>query len=114
MLTLKVITEETSKVISGLKKKHFAGAEEAVQKAIELDKKRRETQTKLDSILAESKKYASQIGLLMKQGKTDEANKAKAEVALLKDKANNLYLPENNFLQGKCSPFPTVEIYLYS
>ena len=29
MLTLKVITEETSKVISGLKKKHFADAEEA-------------------------------------------------------------------------------------
>ena len=85
MLTLKVITEETSKVISGLKKKHFAGAEEAVQKAIELDKKRRETQTKLDSILAESKKYASQIGQLMKQGKADEANKAKSEVALLKE-----------------------------
>ena len=65
MLTLKVITEETSKVISGLKKKHFAGAEEAVQKAIELDKKRRETQTKLDSILAESKKYASQISKIL-------------------------------------------------
>mgnify|MGYP002512873973 CR=1 FL=1 len=108
MLTLKVITEETSKVISGLKKKHFAGAEEAVQKAIELDKKRRETQTKLDSILAESKKYASQIGLLMKQGKTDEANKAKAEVALLKDKANNLSMEMKEAEQALISHLCTI------
>lgn len=108
MLTLKVITEETSKVISGLKKKHFAGAEEAVQKAIELDKKRRETQTKLDSILAESKKYASQIGLLMKQGKTDEANKAKAEVALLKDKANNLSIEMREAEQALISHLCTI------
>ena len=108
MLTLKVITEETSKVISGLKKKHFAGAEEAVQKAIELDKKRRETQTKLDSILAESKKYASQIGLLMKQGKTDEANKAKAEVALLKDKANNLSIEMKETEQALISHLCTI------
>ena len=108
MLTLKVITEETSKVISGLKKKHFAGAEEAVQKAIELDKKRRETQTKLDSILAESKKYASQIGLLMKQGKTDEANKAKAEVALLKEKANNLSIEMKETEQALISHLCTI------
>lgn len=108
MLTLKVITEETSKVISGLKKKHFAGAEEAVQKAIELDKKRRETQTKLDSILAESKKYASQIGLLMKQGKTDEANKAKAEVSLLKDKANNLSIEMREAEQALISHLCTI------
>lgn len=108
MLTLKVITEETSKVISGLKKKHFAGAEEAVQKAIELDKKRRETQTKLDSILAESKKYASQIGLLMKQGKADEANKAKAEVALLKEKANNLSIEMKETEQALISHLCTI------
>lgn len=108
MLTLKVITEETSKVISGLKKKHFAGAEEAVQKAIELDKKRRETQTKLDSILAESKKYASQIGQLMKQGKADEANKAKAEVALLKEKANNLSIEMKETEQSLISHLCTI------
>lgn len=108
MLTLKVITEETSKVISGLKKKHFTGAEEAVQKAIELDKKRRETQTKLDSILAESKKYASQIGQLMKQGKADEANKAKAEVALLKEKANNLSIEMKETEQALISHLCTI------
>ena len=30
MLTLKLISEETERVIKGLNKKHFAGAEEAI------------------------------------------------------------------------------------
>ena len=79
MLTLKVINEETERVIKGLEKKHFNGAKEAVEKAIELDKKRRETQTKLDACLTKSKKYAAQIGALMKEGKKAEAEEAKAE-----------------------------------
>ena len=35
MLTLKLITEETERVIKGLEKKHFQGAKEAVEKAEE-------------------------------------------------------------------------------
>ena len=34
MLTLKLITEETERVIKGLEKKHFTGAKEAIDKAI--------------------------------------------------------------------------------
>ena len=90
MLTLKVITEETEKVIKGLEKKHFKGAKEAVEKAIALDKTRRDAQTKLDATLAESKKYAAQIGQLMKAGQKDEAEAAKAEVAKLKATASEL------------------------
>ena len=90
MLTLKLITEETERVIKGLEKKHFQGAKEAVEKAIEIDKKRRETQTRLDATLAESKKFAAQIGSLMKQGLKEEAEAAKAEVAKLKDLSNTL------------------------
>ena len=90
MLTLKVITEETEKVIKGLEKKHFKGAKEAVEKAIALDKTRRDAQTKLDATLAESKKYAAQIGQLMKAGKKEEAETAKAEVAKLKATAAEL------------------------
>ncbi len=84
MLTLKLISEETERVIKGLEKKHFAGAKEAVEKAIAIDKTRRDAQTKLDASLAESKKFAAQIGQLMKQGKKEEAEAAKAEVAKLK------------------------------
>ncbi|MCR4769152.1 MAG: serine--tRNA ligase [Bacteroidaceae bacterium] len=90
MLTIKVITEQTEKVIKGLNKKHFQGAEEAVAKAIELDKKRREAQTKLDACLANQKKLASQIGALMKQGKKEDAETAKSEVAKLKEESQVL------------------------
>ena len=74
MLTLKQISEETEKVIKGLNKKHFKGAEEAVQKVLDFDKIRRESQQLLDKNLQESKKLASQIGKLMKEGKKDEAD----------------------------------------
>lgn len=96
MLTLKVITEETERVIKGLEKKHFSGAQEAVEKAIAIDKRRREAQTKLDAALAESKKYAAQIGGLMKQGKKDEAEAAKAEVAKLKETIAALQIEQKN------------------
>ncbi|MCQ2076216.1 MAG: serine--tRNA ligase [Bacteroidaceae bacterium] len=85
MLTLKLITEETDKVIKGLEKKHFPNAKEAINRAIEIDKLRRETQTQLDATLSEGKKYAAQIGMLMKQGKVAEAETAKAQVAKLKE-----------------------------
>ena len=90
MLTLKLITEETEKVIKGLEKKNFKGAAEAVEKAIAIDKERRDAQKKLDATLAESKKYAAEIGKLMKQGMKDEADAAKAEVAKLKARAAEL------------------------
>ena len=85
MLTLKQISEETEKVIKGLNKKHFKGAEEAVQKVLDFDKIRRESQQLLDKNLQESKKLASQIGKLMKEGKKDEADEIKKSVAEMKE-----------------------------
>ena len=72
-----------------MEKKHFKGAKEAVEKVLELDKCRREAQQKSDKAKQESKKMAAQIGQLMKQGKKDEAEEIKAQVAVLKsqDKA---------------------------
>ena len=52
MLTLKMITEETDRVIRGLEKKHFKGAKESIAKVIELNDKRRSTQNQLDTNLA--------------------------------------------------------------
>ena len=48
MLTLKLITEETERVIAGLEKKNFKRAREAIDKVIAVDKKRREAQQKRD------------------------------------------------------------------
>ena len=90
MLTLKLISEETERVIAGLEKKHFQGAAEALAAVQATDKKRREAQQQLDNVLAESKKKAAEIGALMKQGLCDDADKAKAAVAELKEKAKEL------------------------
>ena len=90
MLTLKLINEETDRVIRGLEKKHFQGAKEAIAAVQATDKKRREAQQQLDNLLAESKKKAAEIGGLMKQGLREQADQAKAAVATLKEKAKDL------------------------
>ena len=90
MLTLKLITEETEKVIKGLEKKHFKGAKEAIDEVIATDKQRREAQQELDQSLADAKKLAAEIGALMKQGKKDEADGVKAKVAALKEQSKAL------------------------
>ncbi|MDD7304642.1 MAG: serine--tRNA ligase [Bacteroidaceae bacterium] len=90
MLTLKLITEETERVIRGLEKKHFVGARESVQDVLNTDKQRREAQTALDKNLSEAKKLAAEIGALMKQGKKEEAEAVKAQVAVLKEAARTL------------------------
>ena len=83
MLTLKVISQETEKVLKGLEKKHFKNAEEVIGKVLELDKERRAAQQELDNVLAQNKQLAAKIGQLMKAGAADEANAVKEEVATL-------------------------------
>ncbi len=89
MLTLKLISEETDRVIKGLEKKHFKGAREAIEKVLEYDKLRREAQQKLDANKQQQNQLSKQIGSLMKEGKKDEAMAIKDQVADLKaaDKA---------------------------
>ena len=90
MLTLKLITEETDRVIKGLEKKHFQGAREAIDQVLALDKKRREAQQQSDKIKQEGKEISSQVGALMKQGKREEAEEVKQKVATLKQKDREL------------------------
>ncbi len=87
MLTLKLITQETEKVVKGLEKKHFKNAQETIDKVIELDRQRRTAQSELDATLAQSKQCAAKIGQLMKAQALDEVEKVKAEVASLKEAA---------------------------
>ena len=85
MLTLKLINEETERVIRGLEKKHFPNAKEAIDNVLAIDKRRREAQQQLDSNLSEAKKMAAQIGALMKEGKKTEADAIKETVAKMKE-----------------------------
>ena len=84
MLQISYIRENKDLVINGLKKRHFKELE-LVEEAIALDEQRRLVQTKLDNALAESNKLSKEIGTLMKEGKRQEAEVAKAQTADLKE-----------------------------
>ena len=90
MLTLKLISEETERVVKGLEKKHFENAKETIAQVLDIDKKRRESQQKLDKNKQEANQLSKKIGGLMKDKKMDEANKVKAQVANLKKEAKSL------------------------
>ena len=89
MLTLKLLREKPEYVIKKLAVKNF-DAGEIVYRIVDLDKNRRALQAELDSCLAEQKQKAAQIGALMKEGRKDEAEAVKAEVASLKEKSRDL------------------------
>ena len=84
MLQISYIRENKDLVINGLKKRNFKELE-LVEEAIALDEQRRLIQTKLDNALAESNKLSKEIGALMKEGKRQEAEQAKAQTADLKE-----------------------------
>ena len=86
MLTLKMIAEQTDKVIAGLEKKHFNNAKETIAQVLELNNKRRSTQGLLDNNLAEVNRISKSIGGLMKEGKKEEAEAAKKQVSEIKEK----------------------------
>lgn len=90
MLTLKLIKEQTEEVIKGLEKKHFNNAREAINKVIEVDKARRAAQNELDKNLSQVKTLSKSIGALMKEGRADEAERARAEVAAMKETNKSL------------------------
>jgi seryl-tRNA synthetase len=84
MLTIKIITENKEEVIRKLAKKHF-DAKETIDRIIELDRTRRETQQQLDSNLSEVNSLSKTIGGLMKDGKKAEAEAARLHVAEMKE-----------------------------
>ena len=90
MLTLKLITEETDRVIAGLEKKHFQNAKETIAQVLELNNKRRATQNLLDKNLAEVNSLSKSIGMLMKEGKKEEAEATKKHVSEIKETSKTL------------------------
>lgn len=89
MLNLKFIQENPEVVIAKLKKKHF-DASEIVQQITALSVRKNEIQATADRTKAEMNKISKEVGLLMREGKTDEANAAKNHTAELKDSIKQL------------------------
>lgn len=91
MLQLSFIREHKDRILQGLKVRNFPNERmDIVEKVIELDDQRKSTQTELDSIRNENNLKSKEIGNLYKQGAREEADKIKAEVSSLKEKANTL------------------------
>ena len=90
MLTIKQITDDKEGVISGLEKKHFADARVAIDAVLVQNDKRKETQVKLDALLQAINAKSKEIGLLMREGKREEAEAAKAEVSAKKEESKKL------------------------
>ncbi len=89
MLQIQAIRENTEKVIKALNKRGFK-SEEIIPKILDLDASRRETQTELDQVLAESNQLSENIGKLFKSGKASEAEPLKAKSSELKEKSKEL------------------------
>lgn len=91
MLQVKVIREEKQRVLAGLRKRNWGAAQlKVIDHVLALDDSRKATQKDLDDALAEANRLAKQIGALMGQGKKDEAEAAKTQVANLKERTRDL------------------------
>ena len=95
MLTIKQIRDDKAAAIAKLAKKGVDAAP-VIDKIIELDDRRRAIQVELDTMLAAQNKAAKEIGMLMGQGRRDEAEQAKANVAELKKKSAELQVESTN------------------
>ena len=89
MLTLKTLRDDPQGVVEKLKIKNF-DAKPIVDRILELDVLRRNLQTESDELLARQKQIAARIGGLMKEGRKEEAEVAKAETAELKTRSGEL------------------------
>ena len=81
MIDIKLIRENADLVKENIKKKFQDEKIVLVDEVKELDLKARSLQTEGDNLKAEKNKLSKKIGILMKDGKTQEANEVKDKVA---------------------------------
>jgi len=100
MLLVNDIRNNKKTVIDGLLKRNIKNPLLLVDQVLDLDDRRKRTQSELDSNLAESNALAKQIGILIKEGRRDEANLAKSRSAKNKQVIKTLGEELNN-IQNK-------------
>jgi len=80
MLDIKFVRENPEVVRENIRKKFQDAKLPLVDEVIELDKKNREIKQELQALQADRNRISKSIGRLMKEGKKEEAENAKAEV----------------------------------
>ena len=81
MLDIKFVRENPEIVKQNIRNKFQDSKLELVDKVLELDKENREIKQEVEALRAERNKISKQIGALMGQGKKDEAEEVKKQVA---------------------------------
>jgi seryl-tRNA synthetase len=89
MLQVNYIRDNREQVLERLAVKNFKQPD-LVDEIIQLDDKRRQTQTNLDNVSAGSNAAAKQVGELMRSGKKDEAEAVKAKTGAFKEDIKRL------------------------
>lgn len=89
MLQVNFLRENKERVLEGLKKRSFKELD-LVDAAINADDERKKLQFELDSQLSEMNKISKEIGILMKDGKKDEAEAAKSKTSQYKESSKEL------------------------
>jgi len=89
MLQVSYIRDNREQVLERLAVKNFKQPQ-LVDEIVQLDDKRRQTQTSLDNVSAEANSAAKQIGELMRTGRKDEAETIKSKTAAWKEDIKQL------------------------
>ena len=89
MLQVNNIRENKDQYIKSLAKRNFE-AKTIFEEVLKLDETRRNTQTRLDEILAESNRLSKEIGKLFKNGEQQKANLVKEKTGKLKESSKEL------------------------
>jgi len=86
MIELKILRNETERVIAGLKKRNISQEQlDLVQEIVSLDDQRKLSQANMDQRLSQINQLSKEIGLAMKTNDLASAEKNKLEVARLKE-----------------------------
>lgn len=90
MLQVATIKAQFENSVKALQKRGIQNADVLLSEVLEIDDNRKKTQQSLDEVLTVSNQSAKKIGLLLKEGKKEEAEEAKKETAELKQKSKIL------------------------
>jgi seryl-tRNA synthetase len=89
MLQLAYLRENTNEAIERLSKRNI-DAKPIIHQILDLDNARKSFQFEMDNMLAEANLLAKQIGQLIKENKTQEANQNKEKTSVLKNNTQEL------------------------
>ena len=110
MLTINLIREKKDFIIERLKVKNF-DSEKIINRILSLDTSRREIQSRADSKQADMNRISKEIGSMIREGRTKEAEKAKEKTYKLKAEIKSLteeLIPVDRELRNEIIKLPNL------